>query len=423
MFALLIPVLAAVGFRLLRRRTLPGARFMPALAGGLTLAGLLVSNPAAAGIALWRPTELYGEGLSFRIDSAILPYAILSAAVVGSRLRGGPAAERGLLRCALALTAIAADNLLTVVLSWSLLAVWSVWESGSIWQLAAVGPLFAAAAIAGESAPNPAAGNLLAISALLLSRGADRPYLQALPALALLSRYVGGAPGALLLGAAAIVIATLGGTAWLAAGLVGFSLLASGLDPSLTAAAQLAAAIALVGAGSAGWAAPRIRAWSAGILVGALPLLVGVLSDGSGIPPLLVPAAALLAAPILSLRHRPDDQSSLDWPARIVGAWPLVVCAAILAYSASGFELAALAYAAGAVALGLLMAAGPRWLYRQPAYLRLAENLFHALRGSVARLLDMLTALVRGINGVLEGESSTLWLFLIVLIVVQGLAR
>lgn len=422
MFALLIPVLAAGAFWLLRRRGLPGSRFLPATAGLLTLAGLLVSGPGAFGTLLWRPPELYGEGLAFRIDAVVLPYALLAAAVFGGKLRVGPADERGVLQLALVLATIAADNLLTIVISWSLLAVWSIWESRSIWQLAAVAPIIAAAAVAVDPIPSLTTANLLALAALLRGRGSARPYLEALPAFALLSRFVGGGPGVLLLGAGAIVVATLAGGRWMASGLLGFSLLSAGLQPNLGAASQLASAIALVVAGSAGWAAAPIRAWTAGLAVGGLPLLVGIMSDQNQVPPLLVPAAALLAAPILSLRHRTAQPPLLDWPARVVAAWPLVICGGILVSSVRSLEIAALGYAVGAQSLALLMAAGPRWLYRQPVYARLAENLFQLVRTSVERLLEGLTALVRGINGVLEGESSTLWLFLILLIVVQGLA-
>lgn len=422
MFPLLIPALTAALHRLLRQRGLPGTGVLPRIGGLLTFAGLLVSGSGTFGLSLWRPVELYGVGLRFRLDSTVLPYTLLAAAVSVGTARSARSAERRLLRLSILLAAISADNLLALVLLWSLLAVWSNWNRSNGWQLAGVAPLFAAAAVAGGTTGLLSAGALVGLAALLLARGADRPYLEALPALALLSRFGAGGAAVLLLGAGAVVIGTLAAERWLPAGLVGFGLLAAGLRPEAAGAAEVAGAIALVVAGSSGWGKRPARAWTAAVVVGGLPLLVSSLSPIGAPGLILIPAAALLAAPILAQRQQPEDQPTLDPLDRWAAAFPLAVCLAVAIWRVQTLSLLAAAHAAAALGLALLMAAGPRWLYRQPAYAAMAARSLRILRGGLQLLTERLLWLVRGINGVLEGEGSTVWLFVILLIIAQGLA-
>lgn len=416
MVPLLIPITAAVLLRVTRSRRPAAAAYVPAAAAVLTLVALLLAGDGRLELSLWRPTELYGEGLAFDIAAGVLPYALLAAAAA---LRVDGVDEWTLLHFAAALAAIAASNLLAVVITWAVLAAWSNWRGRNLWQLAAIAPLFAAAAGGGDA---PQVGTFVVLAAMLRARGSAGRLLEALPAFALLSRQIIGGPGLLLLGAAAIVLGTLGGRRWLATGLIGFVTLAAGLDLRLEAAAVQAAAIALVVAESGHWRRSKFGEVASGLLVGGLPLLVALLAGSATVPLLLVPAAALLAAPTLSGAGR-----SLRGPAssvleQAVAAWPIAVAAGVVLSTAQWQAAVALPYGIGAVVLALLMSAGPRWLYRQPAYVQLVERTFRDLGAWAGAILDTVTAALRGLNAVLEGESSTLWLLLILLIVVQALA-
>lgn len=415
-FPLLIPLIAALLLRLWRGRS---ARYAAAATGLLTMAGLLVAGSGSVQLSLWQPTELFGDGVFLRMDATVLPYALLAAAILTHRTRIG---ELELLHLAAVLVAIAAGNLLALVVSWSLLAAWSNWQDRNIWHLAAVAPLFAAAAVGSDAPGALPAGPFLALAALLRGRGADRPYLAALPALAVLARPMDGGPLLVLLGAAAIVVGTLGGRRWLAAGVLGIAAVSAGMNPTLATAAALASAVTLVAAGSSAWAPGSVRTVVSGVLVGSLPLQISLLVGSGDIPLLLIPAAALLAAPVLSGAGRLRGRSAPTITERLAAAWPMAVGLLILLLAAERFVPAGALYGVAAVGLGALMAAGPRWLYRQPAYVRLAENLFRTLGAQVVDLFRSLAVAVRGLNNVLEGEASTVWLFVILLIVVQGLA-
>lgn len=426
MFPLLIPLLASGALWALRRRGTSQARLVPPLAGGLTLAGVLLARSGSFDLALWRPTELYGDGLAFRLDALVVPYALMACAIFTADWRDQGVSAAGLLRLAVVLAAISANNLLALVVCWSLLAAWSYFSqpsaAGNTWQLAAVAPLFAAAATSGDPSLQLTTITLLALAAVLLARSSERPYLAALPGFAMLSRLGGGGTGTLLLGAGAVVLATLAGRRWLSAGLVGAALLVAGFQPSLSPAALLAGAVAMAVAGSSRWATDSALRWSAGAVVAALPLWVGVISGQSQLPLLLIPAAGLLAAPILSASRPSTAPQEVEWLDRASGALPLAVVVGILIRTASGFPLTMLAAAAAAFGLALLMASGPRWLYRQPAYLALVQNAWHRLGQLALAILNGFAALVRSINDVLEGEASTVWLFVILLIIMQGLA-
>lgn len=421
MFPLLIPILAAGTLRVLRERGYAGGRIYALLAGLVTLAAFVVVGGGSFTLSFWRPVELFGDGLAFRIDAAVLPLAVVAAALAGrQRLEGSPT-ELRLLHLTATLAAISADNLLTVTISWSVLALWGNWSGRNIWLLSSVAPLFAAAAFSADPASSSLTALFIALGALLLSRGADRPYLLALPAFALLSRQPLVDPGLVLIGAGAVVVATLGGRRWLAAGLVGFGLLSAGLQPGLAGETLLAGALTLVVVGNLEWAPAGSRRWIGGLLVGGLPLQVALTGGGQSPSLLTMPAAALLAAPILGGAAPQPDRALPDWPGRLVVAVPSLVCAGVLVWSVDQMAFGAAVYGLGAIVLALLMAAGPRWLYRQSAYTRVAGSALQVAGEGLAALLEGLTATVRAANRVLEGESSTVWLLVILLVLVQTL--
>lgn len=406
----------------LRRQRVPQSRLIPPIAGLLTLLGLLAAGQGGFGVSLWRPTDLYGDGLAFRMGPVVLPFALLAAAVFVS---GWDESDGEFELCGLAviLAAISANNLLSLLLSWSLLAVWSNWRRRELWELAAVGPMFAAAPLAADPGYRLATVSLFGLSALLLGRGSDRPYLAALPAFAMLSRFGGGPTGSLLLGASSVVLATLAGRRWLATGLVGFGLLATGVGVALAPGAYLAAAIALVICGSDRWVSLPARSWVCGATVGSLAAIVALLTAEESAPLLLIPAAALLAAPILSDRRATAEVPAVSWPMRVLGGWSAAVSVAILVTSAVSVRIEMVTFGVAGFGLALLMAAGPGWLYRQPVYAAIASSALGDLRRAVAAVLNDFSALIVGINNVLEGEASTVWLLLILLVIAEGLLR
>ncbi len=406
----------------LRRRRVPQFRFVPPIVGLLTLLGLLAAGQGGFGVSLWRPIDLYGDGLAFRMGPVVLPFALLASAVFVSDWDESDG-ETELFGLAVVLVAISANNLLSLLLSWSLLAVWSNWRRRDLWQLAAVGPMFAAAPLAADPGYRLATVSLYGLSALLLGRGSNRPYLAALPAFAMLSRFGGGPTGSLLLGVSSVVLATLGGRRWLATGLVGFGLLATGVGVALAPGAFLATAIALVISGSDRWVSAAARGWIRGATVGSLATMVALLTGEESAPLLLIPAAALLAAPILSDRRATAEEQAIDWPTRLLGGWSVAVSVGILVWSVVSVRIEMIAFGVAGFGLAVLMAAGPGWLYRQPAYAAIASSALVDLRRVVAAVLNGFSALIVGINNVLEGEASTVWLLLILLIIGEGLLR
>ncbi len=390
--------------------------------GLLTMAALLVAGGGSFRLSFWRPVEIFGDGLAFQLNSATLPLALLATALASRGRAQGSSSELSLLQLTVTLAAIAADNLLTVVISWSILALWGNWSERNLWMLAAVAPLFAAAALTGVPDAGLEQVQFVALAALLLGRSIDRPYLMALPAFALLSRLPLAGPGVLLFGAGAVVLATLGGRRWLPAGVIGFALLAAGLQTGASEAGVLAGALTLGVVGSLDWLPSGVRRWVGGLLVGGLPLQVALLAAGQSPSLLTIPAAALLAAPVIGGTRRRSHGVPENWAERSIRALPAAASGAVLISSIERINLGAAVYGLGAVALAALMAAGPRWLYRQPGYMRLAGSLLGVVGRWLSAVLRGLTAAARAANRVLEGESSTVWLFVILLIVAQAVA-
>ncbi|MFQ5942094.1 MAG: hypothetical protein ACE5JF_00935 [Anaerolineales bacterium] len=414
-------ILGALALVLLRGRRPQSVSLIGAgIALVATIAGLQQSRSVLT-ITLWRPVELFGPGFLFAIDKTVWPFLLMgSAAVLAEVLLEGRSTSR-LLYASIALAAIAAGNLVTIVMLWTLMiAVESglrlstsdeiettLWKSGV--QFAAV-----AAALASTQKGFSAPVFLMIAVGVRSIGGADARFpftlavLAPLGALAAASREPAQLPW--IAGAAVVSILVYSllfrsRLTLLALALVGAGFLALPDAQSIVFASGAAALLAIVALEFAGlsrisWVAVAVVPFA--LVTTSLDLMWGV-----------VLATALAA--IARLRFADERGQSLT---RLeMGAAAILLTAAILATLSAGWLLSlggATAAMAG-LSVGYALSRGHRMLsnLRLPSLVR--------ARSYVIELARFLAAAIRTTAEVFEGESAVLWILLVLLIAIIGI--
>ena len=109
---------------LLRRRAAGVARLIPPVAAAASLLAVALADSASAAVAIWRPTELFGPGLEFRLFAGSRPFLLLACSLLlAVSLRPGDRFESlQLAYWGVGLAAGLGSNPLSVALSWTLMS-------------------------------------------------------------------------------------------------------------------------------------------------------------------------------------------------------------------------------------------------------------------------------------------------------------
>ena len=374
----------------LHRRAAGAARLIPPVAAAAALLAVALAGSASSAVAVWRPTELFGPGLEFKLFEGSRPFLLLACSLflVVSLRPGGRFESLQLAYWGVGLAAGLGSTPLSVALSWTLMSIME--------------------------------------AALELGRGAEPS--------TLIRRMLPHAAAALLL----IVseAAPIGTWAGLAGVVVGSAILlrSSSLAAQTTEADPLRSA----------WLNPIVALAACGQLLGdraglALPGVVGLLwwivrlsgrpAAGDSTYPALVAAGLLLAGgPDGELWRTPAAAASavqLAAAAILFGRrqWAPAVglglsAFAVLALSQPGLTellLGVLGLGLGAGASQAVQRILPRRSSdrgRRPLALRID------IHDDLSRAWELVARWIRSGTELLEGQSAVLWMFLAVLAIV-----
>ncbi len=109
---------------LFRRRAAGVARLIPPVAAAASLLAVALADSASSTVAVWRPTELFGPGLEFRLFAGSRPFLLLACSLLlAASLRPGDGFESlQLAYWGVGLAAGLGSNPLSVALTWTLMS-------------------------------------------------------------------------------------------------------------------------------------------------------------------------------------------------------------------------------------------------------------------------------------------------------------